>query len=99
MSQKLNTLTKLENKINALNDINSWSERLNKIVEIKKEIDEETKNINNILESLDEPIVSTKEYDINKIINDFSKVDISKKIKYYQFLNNHIKKIKNDLFN
>jgi hypothetical protein len=99
MSQKLNTITNLESKINTLNDIKEWSERLNKIVEIKKEIDNETKNINNILETLDEPKVPTKEYNINKIINDFSKVDISKKIKYYQYLNNHIKNIENELFN
>lgn len=99
MSQKLNTITNLESKINSLNDINEWSERINKISEIKKEINNETKNINNILETLDEPVVLTKEYNINKIVNDFSKVDLSKKIKYYQYLNNYIKNIENELFN
>jgi hypothetical protein len=98
MSKKVNIITQLENKINNLNDINEWSDRLNAIIEIKKDINEETQNINNILESLDEPITITKEYNINKIINDFDKVDLSKKIKYYQFLNKHIKSIENDLF-
>ena len=99
MSQKINTITNIESKINSLNDINEWSERLNQIIEIKKEINNETKNINNILETLDEPVILTKEYNINKVINDFNKVDLSKKIKYYQYLNNYIKNIENDLFN
>ncbi len=98
MSQKLNTITNLESKINNLNYINEWSERLDKIIEIKKEIKDETKNINNILETLDDPTSSTKEYNINKVINDFSKVDLSKKIKYYQYLNSHIKNLENELF-
>ena len=88
----------LENKITSLNDITEWSDRLDKIVEIKKEINDESTNINNILETLDEPVTITKEYNIDKIVNDFSKVDISKKIKYYQYLNNHIKNIENELF-
>ena len=88
----------LENKITSLNDITEWSDRLDKIVEIKKEINDESTNINNILETLDEPVTITKEYNIDKLVNDFSKVDISKKIKYYQYLNNHIKNIENELF-
>ena len=95
MSKKI---TQIESKINNLNEINEWSDRLNKIIEIKKDISDETKNINNILKSLDEPINITKEYNINKIIDDFDKVDLSKKIKYYQYLNKHIKDIENDLF-
>lgn len=98
MSQKLNTIANLESKINNLNYINEWSERLDKIIEIKKEIKDETKNINNILETLDDPTSSTKEYNINKVITDFSKVDLSKKIKYYQYLNSHIKNLENELF-
>jgi hypothetical protein len=89
---------KIESKINNLNNINEWSDRLNKIVEIKKNIDEETQHINNILKSLDDPVNITKEYNINKIIDDFDKVDLPKKIKYYQYLNQHIKNIENDLF-
>jgi len=98
MSKKINIITQIENKINNLNDITEWSDRLNQIVEIKKDISDETQNINNILKSLDEPINSTKEYNINKIIDDFEKVDLSKKIKYYQYLNKHIKDIESDLF-
>ena len=77
MSNKSNTIMNIENKINNLNNINDWSERLNKISEIKKAINDESSNINNILESLDEPCNITKEYNINKIINEFNKVDIS----------------------
>lgn len=98
MSQKLNIITNMQNKIDNLNNINDWSERLNEIVEIKKEITNETNNINNILESLDNPTTTLKEYNINKVINDFNKVDLSKKIKYYQYLNKYIKNIESELF-
>lgn len=99
MSNKLNTVTIIQNKIDNLNNIDKWSNRLNEIVQIKDDINNETTNINNILESLDEPINITKEYNIDKIITDFNKVELSKKIKYYQYLNNHIKKIETELFN
>lgn len=99
MSNKLNTVTIIQNKIDNLNNIDKWSNRLNEIVQIKDDINNETTNINNILESLDEPINITKEYNIDKIITDFNKVELSKKIKYYQYLNNHIKKIESELFN
>jgi hypothetical protein len=99
MSNKLNTVTIIQNKIDNLNNIDKWSDRLDEIVQIKDDINNETTNINNILESLDEPINITKEYNIDKIITDFNKVELSKKIKYYQYLNNHIKKIETELFN
>jgi hypothetical protein len=99
MSNKLNTVTIIQNKIDNLNNIDKWSDRLDEIVQIKDDINNETTNINSILESLDEPINITKEYNIDKIITDFNKVELSKKIKYYQYLNNHIKKIETELFN
>ena len=99
MSNKLNTVTIIQNKIDNLNNIDKWSDRLDEIVQIKDDINNETTNINNILESLDEPTNITKEYNIDKIINEFNKVELSKKIKYYQYLNNHIKKIETELFN
>ena len=98
MSQKLNMITNIESKIDNLNNINEWSKRIGEIKNIKEEINNETKNINNIMASLDEPVNITKEYNINKVINDFGKVDLSKKIKYYQYLNNYIKNIENELF-
>lgn len=98
MSNKLNTVTIIQNKIDNLNNIDKWSDRLDEIVQIKDDINNETTNINNILESLDEPTNITKEYNIDKIINEFNKVELSKKIKYYQYLNSHIKKIETELF-
>lgn len=95
MTSKKNNI---ENKIENLNSISEWSERLDKIIEIKKDIDTEKNNINNILESLDKPINTTKEYNIDKIINEFNDVDLSKKIKYYQYLNKYIKNIEDNLF-
>ena len=89
---------KIQNKIDNLNNINKWSERLNEIKIIKEDIIKETNTINNILESLDEPITITKEYNLDKIINDFNKVELSKKIKYYQYLNQFVKNIENELF-
>lgn len=95
MTSKKNNI---EHKIENLNSISDWSDRLNKIIEIKKDIDTEKNNINNILESLDKPTNTTKEYNIDKIINEFNDVDLSKKIKYYQYLNKYIKNIEDNLF-
>ena len=98
MSQKI-SVEHIQSKINNLNNISKWSDRLEEIKNIKNDINKETDNINNILEKLDEPVNITKEYNIDKILNDFNKVDISKKIKYYQFINQHIKNIEDELFN
>ena len=98
MSTKI-SVEQIQKKIDNLNNISKWSERLTEIKNIKEDINKETDNINNILELLDEPTSITKEYNLDKIINDFSKVDLSKKIKYYQYLNQHVKNIENELFN
>jgi hypothetical protein len=98
MSTKI-SIEQIQKKIDNLNNISKWSERLTEIKNIKEDINKETDNINNILELLDEPTSITKEYNLDKIINDFSKVDLSKKIKYYQYLNQHVKNIENELFN
>ena len=98
MSTKI-SVEQIQKKIDNLNNINKWSERLTEIKNIKEDINKETDNINTLLESLDEPINITKEYNLDKIINDFSKVDLSKKIKYYQYLNHYVKNIENELFN
>ena len=98
MSTKI-SVEHIQKKIDNLNNISKWSERLTEIKNIKEDITKETNNINNILESLDEPSSITKEYNLDKIINDFSKVDLSKKIKYYQYLNQYVKNIENELFN
>lgn len=108
MSQT-NSLETIQIKIDNLNNIIDWKKRLDTIKDIKEDINNETEYVNNILESLDNHIpikvneegiaISTpKKYDINKIINNFDKVDLSKKIKYYQYLNNYIKNIENELF-
>jgi cell division GTPase FtsZ len=98
MSVKI-SVEHIQKKIDNLNNINKWSERLNEIKNIKEDINKETNVINNILQSLDEPIIISKQYNLDKIINDFSKVDLSKKIKYYQYLNQYAKNIENELFN
>jgi hypothetical protein len=98
MSNKI-TIEYLENEIKNLNTIENWDEKITEIKIIKEKIDEENNNINNILATLDEPYIITKEYNINKIVDSFNKCDISKKIKYYQFLNQHIKNIESELFN
>lgn len=98
MSNKL-TIDILENKINNLCGITDLSEKFNEIEKIKIEINNEYNNINNIISNLDKPMNTTKSYDITKIINEFDNVDISKKIKYYHFINNYIQNMESELFN
>jgi hypothetical protein len=91
-------MEQIENKINNLYKIEEWSKRLDEIKDIKIMIEEENENINDTLESLDEN-VKTKEYNINKVINEFSNSSLSKKIKYYHFLNTYINNMEKELFN
>jgi len=86
-------LIELENKINNLNKIDSWENKIIEIKQIKIDIETENENINKILLTLDNPTTKIKEYNIDKIINDFDNCDLSKKIKYYHSLNNYIKNI------
>jgi len=87
----------IENKINELYKIEEWTHRVDEIKNIKCMIQSENENINNTLSSLDKN-TKTKEYSIDKIINEFNNVSLSKKIKYYQFLNTYINNIEKELF-
>ena len=98
MTKKINTLEYFENKINNLNNIDKWENKIIEIEKIKEEILIENKNISNLLTSLDKEISIETEYDIDSIIQNFDKFDISKKIKYYQYFNNFIKNKENELF-
>lgn len=98
MSRQIN-IDGIENKINTLSQIEKWDDKLNMIKQIKTDIKKENENIDNLVLSLDKPITKTKDYSIDKILGDFDKVDLSKKIKYYQNLNTYIKAIEDELFN
>ena len=95
MSDKIEDI---ENRINDLMNIDNWNEKIVEIKSIKNDIDIENNNINNFLSNLDAEIISNKEYDIDKIINNFSKYELSKKIRYYQYLNKYINNMENELF-
>jgi len=101
MSKILNKITIecIENKINEVCNIQNWEERIQEIKNIKKDIEKENSNIDNLLSSLDKPLNKSKEYNIDKILNTFNDVELSTKIKYYNYLSNHIKNIEDDLFN
>jgi len=90
-------MEQIENKINELYKIEEWSERINEIKNIKSMIQTQNENINNTLLSLDQPI-ETKEYNIDKILNEFNNVGLGKKIKYYHFLNKYINNMEKELF-
>ena len=98
MSRQIN-IDGIENKINTLSQIEKWDDKLNMIKQIKTDIKKENENIDNLILSLDKPITKPKDYSIDKILGDFDKVDLSKKIKYYQNLNTYIKAIEDELFN
>jgi hypothetical protein len=98
MSKKTNTLEYFEKKINNLNNINKWEDKIVEIEKIKEEILIENNNILKLLISLDTEQPIETEYDIDSIITNFDKFDISKKIKYYQYFNSFIKNKENELF-
>ena len=98
MSNKITE--QLENRINDLNKIENWTEKVEEIKNIKQDIDSEYNNLNNILILLNEPSTqSNKKYSLDKIINDFNNVSLTKKIKYYHILNNQIIELEQSLFN
>jgi hypothetical protein len=89
---------KIENKINNLNQIDNWTDRIEEIKNIKELIDDENNKINHILTTLNEITSFDKEYDIDKIIYNFDSYDLNKKIKYYQYINQYIKNVEENLF-
>lgn len=88
----------IENKITELNNISDYQEKLEQIKNIKNDINKENIQIDYLLASLDNDIIIKKTYNITKIIDNFDTYDINKKIKYYQYLNQYIKKVENNLF-
>lgn len=96
----MTTIEKFETRINDLYKMENWTEKIEEIKNIKQDIDAEYNNLNNILITLnDQSIQSNKKYSLDKIINDFDNVSLSKKIKYYHMLNNQIIELENELFN
>jgi len=93
------TIESIGNKINEVCKIQDWEDRIQEIRNIKKDIEKENNNIDNLLLSLDKPSNKVKEYNIDKILNNFNDVELSTKIKYYNYLSNHIKNIEDELFN
>jgi len=98
MTKKSNTIEYFENKILNLNNINNWEDKIIEIQQIKDDIIKENNNIDILLSSLDKETNNETEYDIDSIISNFDKFDISKKIKYYTYLNNFIKSKEKELF-
>jgi hypothetical protein len=98
MSYQIN-INEIEKKINNIGNIEKWDEKLNLIKDIKLDIKKENNNIDNLLSSLDNTLIKNKDCNIDKIIIDFDNVDLTKKIKYYKYLNTYIKNIENELFN
>lgn len=94
----MTTIEKFEIRINDLYKIENWTEKLEEIKNIKQEIDNEYENLNGILKTLNDPIQTNKRYSMDKIINDFENVSLTKKIKYYQMLNSQINELENELF-
>lgn len=95
----MTTIEKFEVRINNLYKIENWTEKLEEIKNIKQDIDNEYENLNETLTTLNEPIQTNKKYSLDKIINDFENVSLTKKIKFYQILNSQINDLENELFN
>ena len=91
-------INKIESRINKLNEIENIIDKTNEVKNIQELINEEYINIDLLLSTLDDGITINKELDIDKIIKNFNNYDITKKIKYYKYINNFLTKTENEIF-
>jgi hypothetical protein len=90
----------IEAKINNLDNIKNWNDKIESIKEIKENIKEEEKNIEELLLQLDTQKEMKKiDIDVDLIIQKINEsTDIGKKIKYYHKLSFYIENLEQELF-
>lgn len=93
-------MEEIDNLYNEFEKCNNWNDKTILIDKINNKISQEDKNINNKIESLDNPTkVKKKKININELMDEFNTTkDLDKKILIYQNLNAFISKLNNELF-
>jgi hypothetical protein len=91
----------IENDINQLDKIDNWSDKINKMKEIKEEIMNEQKQLKNLLDIVNKDDIDSKKSNKNLdvLLSKFNEAKtIESKIKYYQLICSSIKNIEEELF-
>jgi hypothetical protein len=91
----------IENDINQLDKIDGWSDKINKMKEIKETILSEQKQLKDLLDiiNMNENDYKKSNKNLDVLINKFNEAKtIENKIKYYQLICGSIKTIEEELF-
>ena len=99
-----NIYNKIENDILNLDNINSWNDKINKIKDIKQNISDEQKKLNELINKVlqnnqDYQVNKKKKYDLDTLISEFNNSnDIQTKIELYHLISYTIDNIEKQLF-
>lgn len=91
----------IENDINQLDKIDNWSDKINKMKEIKEEIINEHQQLKDLLDIVNKDEIDSKKSNKNLdvLLSKFNDAKtIENKIKYYQLICSSIKNIEDELF-
>jgi Zn ribbon nucleic-acid-binding protein len=94
----------LEKEVEQIDSIQNWTEKVNKIKELKKCIVNEQEKLNDLVNTIlkNEQSYSNKKkkkIDLDYIVNSFKESEnIDDKIKYYHLINYYVNQIEKQLF-
>jgi NADH:ubiquinone oxidoreductase subunit D len=97
----------LEKEVEQLESIENWSERVNKMKEIKENITVEQQKLNELVNMVlkdevkeaDKKKKKTDKTDLESLVNIFKQSEnLDDKIKYYHLINAHVNEVEKQLF-
>ena len=96
----------LEAEVNELDSIENWTERVEKMKELREQIIQEQNQlaqlVSQVLKNESEPveIKKKKKQDLDNLVSNFKNANtIEEKIKLYHIINSHITNIEKQIFN
>jgi hypothetical protein len=94
----------LAEEVNQLESIENWSEKVNKMKEIKENIVTEQEKLNELINMILKNDVKKsdnkiKKIDLESIVNSFkTSENLDEKIKYYHLISSHVTEVEKQLF-
>lgn len=96
----------LEKEVEELESIENWSERVNKMKEIKEQIATEQQKLNDLVNTIVKDDINVygdkkkkNKLDLETLVNNFKYSDnLDDKIKYYHLIQSYVNKIEKQLF-
>ena len=94
----------LADEVNQLESIENWSEKVNKMKEIKENIVIEQEKLNELINMVLKNDVKKsdkkpKKIDLESIVNSFkTSENLDEKIKYYHLISSHVNEVEKQLF-